>query len=148
MISAGRVRPFPAGRDIALVSATPENMDINEAKAQLVRRAIRLEIGGFRPPENADASWLGQVNLAAPGEEWPRTGREPMDALCQINIDEMPFRPPGLEDIGFISVFIGPATFLLMRPMVLIGACAPTRAASRLYRLRRLTLAVKSKLFH
>ena len=83
-------------------------MDIKEAKKQLVRRAIRFQIGGFRPEENAGASWFGQVNLAAPGEDWPFTNGKPMHALCQINVDELPFRPDGLEDIKLISVFVGP----------------------------------------
>ncbi len=83
-------------------------MDIEETKRRLVRRAIQLEIGGFRPPDDPDASWFGRVNLAAPGEAWPLTDGEPMHALCQINVSDMPFRPPGLEDVGFIAVFIGP----------------------------------------
>jgi len=83
-------------------------MDIKEAKTRLVRSAIQFQIGGFRPEENADASWFGRVNLAAPGEEWPLIDGKPMHALCQINVDELPFRPAGLDDIGFIAVFIGP----------------------------------------
>lgn len=31
-----------------------------------------------------------------------------MHALCQINLTEMPFRPPRLDDLEFIAVFIGP----------------------------------------
>jgi len=83
-------------------------MDIKEAKKQLVRRAIQFQIGGFRPEEDAFASWFGQVNFAAPGEDWPLTNGKPMHALCQINIDDLPFRPDGFEDIKYIAVFIGP----------------------------------------
>ena len=83
-------------------------MDIDEVKKQLVRRAIQFQVGGFRPEENANASWFGRVNLAAPGEDWPLTDGKPMHALCQINIDELPFRPASLDDIGFIAVFVGP----------------------------------------
>ena len=83
-------------------------MDIIEAKKRLVRRAIQYQIGGFRPKENLDASWFGRVNLAAPGEEWPLTDGKPMHALCQINVEELPFRPLGLDDIRFIAVFVGP----------------------------------------
>ena len=72
-------------------------MDIIEAKKRLVRRAIQYQIGGFRPEENSDASWFGRVNLAAPGEEWPLTEGKPMHALCQINVEELPFRPQGPE---------------------------------------------------
>src|SRR5690606_8902003 len=54
------------------------------------------------------ASWFGRVNLCAPRESWPRTNGEPMHALCQINLSEMPFRPPRLEDVELLTVFIGP----------------------------------------
>lgn len=31
-----------------------------------------------------------------------------MHALCQLNLTELPFRPPRLNDLEFITVFIGP----------------------------------------
>ena len=31
-----------------------------------------------------------------------------MHALCQINLTELPFRPPRLDDLEFITVFVGP----------------------------------------
>ena len=85
-----------------------EAMNLDEAKKLLRRRAITLEIGGFRPPDNTDASWFGRVNLARRDEEWPESNGKPMHALCQINLTEMPFRPHRLDDIDFIAVFIGP----------------------------------------
>jgi len=84
-------------------------MDLEAAKAALRRRAIVLEIGGFRPPDDARTSWFGRVNFAAEGEDWPTTNGAPMHALCQINLTEMPFRPPRLDDLEFITVFIGPS---------------------------------------
>ncbi len=83
-------------------------MNLEAAKLALRRRAIVLEIGGFRPPDNADASWFGRVNLAREGEVWPKSGDSPMQSLCQINLTEMPFRPPRLDDIEFITLFVGP----------------------------------------
>jgi uncharacterized protein YwqG len=83
-------------------------MDFAEVKARLVRRAIQFQIGGFRPEANSDASWFGQVKLAARGETWPLSAGKPMHALCQINIEQLPFRPAGLDDIALIGVFIGP----------------------------------------
>ena len=83
-------------------------MDIIEIKERLVRRAIKLQLGGKESDGRADASWFGRVNLAAPGEEWPLTDGKAMHALCQINVEELPFRPPGLDDVGFIAVFVGP----------------------------------------
>jgi hypothetical protein len=31
-----------------------------------------------------------------------------MHALCQVNLTELPFRPPRLDDLKFIAVFVGP----------------------------------------
>ena len=75
---------------------------------QLSRSAIIMEIGGFRPPEDPQTSWFGKVNLAAAGETWPLSGGKPMHALCQINLMELPSRPPHLDDLAMITVFIGP----------------------------------------
>jgi hypothetical protein len=72
------------------------------------RRAIVLEIGGFRPPTDPRTSRFGQVLCTRPGEPWPRSHGEPMLALCQLNLAELPFRPPRLDDIEMITVFIGP----------------------------------------
>ena len=77
-------------------------------RKRLVRRAIVLEVGGFRPPDNPLASWFGRVTTCAPGEAWPEMGGTPMQALCQINLSEMPFRPPRLDDIEMIAILIGP----------------------------------------
>lgn len=84
-------------------------MNFEAAKIALRRRAIALEIGGFRPPDDPFASWFGRVSFAAHGEQWPTTNGEAMHALCQINLTEMPFRPPRLADIELLTIFIGPS---------------------------------------
>ena len=81
---------------------------MDELRRRLARRAIVLEVGGFRPPESPLASWFGRVNMCAPGEAWPEKDGKPMHALCQINLSEMPFRPPRLDDIEMIAIFIDP----------------------------------------
>lgn len=83
-------------------------MNAEDRRERVRRRAIRMQIGGFRPPEAPGASWFGRVDLALPGEAWPTTGGAPMNALCQINLTELPFRPRGLEDVELVAVFIGP----------------------------------------
>lgn len=83
-------------------------MNLEAAKEALRRRAILFEIGGFRPPGDPCASWFGRVGFAAEGEGWPETGGAPMHPLCQLNLIELPFRPPRLDDIDFITVFVGP----------------------------------------
>ncbi|MCA1790726.1 MAG: DUF1963 domain-containing protein [Thioalkalivibrio sp.] len=75
-----------------------------------------MAVGGFRPPESPLASWVGRVNVALPGEAWPTTEGQPMHALCQINLTEMPFRPAGLEDVELVTVFIGPSELPLDTP--------------------------------
>jgi uncharacterized protein YwqG len=81
---------------------------IDDFRNQFSRRAIVMEIGGFRPSDIIAASWFGRVNLGVGGEYWPLQDGQPMMALAQINLTELPFRTPGLEDIDFITVFIGP----------------------------------------
>lgn len=75
-------------------------------RGQLRRRAVRMEIGGFEPPEGPGGSWFGRVNLALPGEEWPTHEGKPMYALAQIDLTQLPFRPPRLDDLEVITVFI------------------------------------------
>lgn len=81
---------------------------IDEFRKAIRRRAIGFEIGGFRPPQNPMSSWFGRVGFSLPGEAWPSTDGQPMHALCQINLTELPFRPPRLDDLEMIAVFIGP----------------------------------------
>lgn len=81
---------------------------VDTSRASIRRRAIEMEIGGFRPTADPRASWFGKVTVALPGEDWPRSDGKPMFALCQINLSELPFRPPRLDDFELITVFIGP----------------------------------------
>jgi len=89
---------------------------MDEIERQLRRTAIGWEIGGFRPPEDPLHSWFGRVNWCAPGEVWPESGGKLMHALCQINLTGLPFRPPRLDDLALITVFIGPDELPLDTP--------------------------------
>jgi uncharacterized protein YwqG len=82
-------------------------MTVNEFREKIKRRAIVMDIGGFRPPDNPMASWFGKVNVCLRGEGWPMQDGKPMHALAQINVDDLPFRPLRLSDIGLITIFIG-----------------------------------------
>lgn len=95
------------------MSTSSQYMDLAD---QLRRRAILLEIGGFRPSEDPLSSWFGRVTSSAPGEAWPTMDGEPMHALCQVNLKDLPFRPPRLEDIEFMTVFIGPGDLPIDAP--------------------------------
>lgn len=77
-------------------------------KEKIKKKAIRMQIGGFRPSEDKHASWFGKVNLCSKGEGWPESNGKPMHALCQLNLTKLPYRPKGLDDIQFLTVFIGP----------------------------------------
>lgn len=81
---------------------------IDEFRNQFDRKAIVMEIGGFRPSDHPLASWFGRVNMGALEETWPLQDERPMLALAQINLTELPFPIPGIDDIDFITVFIGP----------------------------------------
>jgi hypothetical protein len=83
-------------------------MNRSEAKLALRRRAIVLDIGGFRSTDDPHESWFGRVSLAARDEVWPTTNGKPMLALGQVNLTLLPFRPPRLDDIAFIAIFVGP----------------------------------------
>lgn len=89
---------------------------LRKLRDKFARRAVVLEIGGFRPPTDPAVSWFGRVNLALPGETWPRSDNKPMHALCQINLAQLPFRPPRLDDIDFLTLFIGPKELPLDEP--------------------------------
>lgn len=82
-------------------------IQIDAWKKKLRRQAIGFEIGGFKPSADPFESWFGRVNVCAPGETWPDHDGEPMLALCQVNLTALPFRPPRLDDVDFITVFIG-----------------------------------------
>jgi len=75
-----------------------------------------MDVGGFRPPEDPAVSWFGKVNLCLAGEQWPDSDGQPMHALCQINLTELPFRPPHLDDVAMIAIFIGPSKLPVDQP--------------------------------
>jgi hypothetical protein len=88
-------------------------MDI---RAAIQKKAIILEVGGFRPPDDPLACWFGRVAVARRDEEWPKTNGLPMHALCQLNLADLPFRPPRLADLAMITVFVGPNDLPLDTP--------------------------------
>ena len=75
------------------------------------RRYERLaslgQVGGFRPPSTPRTSWMGQVLLGLPGEQWPSFEGRPMWGVCQIRVDELPAAPPrALDGVELVTVFI------------------------------------------
>lgn len=76
-------------------------------KTKLRRKATTMQIGGVKPTGGLEKSWFGRVNLALPYEEWPNNNdKQPMHALCQINVTHLPYKPDLLKDIELITLFI------------------------------------------
>jgi hypothetical protein len=99
-----RGRRTEAQRPAGPVRIDPATLEA--VRARLRRRAIRMEIGGFRPPDGSGGSWFGRVNLALPGEGWPTSDGQPLHALAQIDLTQLPYRPPRLDDVAMVTVFI------------------------------------------
>lgn len=83
-------------------------LSLRKLRKGFARRAVVLDLAGRRSQSDAAASWFGRVQLALPGEGWPESKDGPMHALCQINLTELPFRPPALKGLELVTVFIGP----------------------------------------
>lgn len=54
---------------------------------------------------DSHGSWLGHVEVAAPGEGWPEFEGQPLAPLIQLRLDQMPFVPEELRDLQMITVF-------------------------------------------
>lgn len=83
-------------------------MALEGFRRKISRPAIRMELGGARPPQDPFFSWFGRVAVGLPDEAWPMMEDKPMHALCQLNLTDLPYRPPQLTDIDLLTVFIGP----------------------------------------
>ncbi|MTI54821.1 hypothetical protein [Geosporobacter ferrireducens] len=59
-------------------------------KDKVKRKATVIQIGRFKPDNDLSSSWFGKVMLCLPGEEWPTCKEKPMNALCQINLTQLP----------------------------------------------------------
>lgn len=92
-----------------------ENL-IKEFRTKISRKAIVLDIGGFRPSEDPLSSYFGKVSFCKAGEDWPISNVSPMIGLAQINITEFPHKPYGLEDIAFLTIFIDANELLFDEP--------------------------------
>jgi len=82
--------------------------DLETLKNQLVRKASKAIVGGFRPPDDPLASWFGKVRVARQEEDWPLSNGRLMMPLCQLNLEEAPYKPEALQDVALITVFIDP----------------------------------------
>ena len=76
--------------------------------AAIGRPASVARIARGRPEPVAVESTLSGVHLALAGEDWPLDDDgEPMAGLAQLNLIDAPFRPPELDGIAFVTIFVG-----------------------------------------
>lgn len=82
---------------------------VDSVRTALARECTEFEVGGFRPRDSDDESWIGRVFLRAQDEPDAPTDAhgEPMYALAQIYLPALPFVPRQLEGVRYLCVFIG-----------------------------------------
>ena len=90
------------------MSDTPHQSTLEDLRVKLKRRAIVFDVDDSRPAADPLESRFGRVSVGLPGEIWPEWQGKQLQALCQINLRVLPFRPPRLGDVAFLAVFIDP----------------------------------------
>lgn len=74
----------------------------------LCRRPSIAAIGGFRP-EPGLRSWFGGHFWLPPDFVWPEADGEPMLAVLQVVVAEVPVIPAGFADVAVLHVFMANA---------------------------------------
>ena len=89
-------------------------MRVASSLEQLIRSHARpasvAQVGGFRPPDDPLWSWFGHVRVGLPGEKWPVGMELPMLPLCQLNLSQAPHRPPALDDVELLAIWLDQQT--------------------------------------
>lgn len=88
---------------------TPEEWQLAKDNLEKSRRDASFgELGGFRPDkDNRVTSWWGGNFLGTQDEEVPIclvSGRK-MHPVLQIRVDELPYKPSGLDDIALLTLW-------------------------------------------
>jgi uncharacterized protein YwqG len=82
-------------------------MDLPTLLTEVSRPCTVFDVGGFRPTNEVQESWLGKVSLYKPDEEVPVDKHgNPMMQLAQFHVPSLPFIPKLLDDIAVLTVFI------------------------------------------
>ena len=89
---------------------------MNSFKDQIKKSAYKFTVGGFRPADSPYASWFGKILLGMPGENWPLNEGKPMTPICQVNLEALDHPIRGLEDIAFLTLFVGPDNLPIDEP--------------------------------
>lgn len=79
-----------------------EQSDALETLASLEKRLVRPALLF----EKGDGdSWFGRVDKCAPGEDWPRFQKAPLQPLLQLDLRQCPRRPEALQDVAWLILF-------------------------------------------
>jgi len=73
-----------------------------------LRKASVATVGGFRPPDNPCSSWFGKITMGTDDEDLPLYNGKSLLPLLQVRLDQLPYIPPILSEIAFLTVFIDP----------------------------------------
>src|SRR5690606_27893223 len=80
-------------------------------KRKIEKSATTFEVGGFRPANTIEESWIGRVFVYGEGEEIPKDdeGRL-MVPLIQFYLPDLPFVPEQLQGRKLLTVFMAQET--------------------------------------
>lgn len=80
---------------------------IEQIKKLLVKQAVELTTGGFKPTNSMTESWVGRVYLYKADEEIPLDNHgDLMIPVFQLCLDDLPLIPDVLKDTRALTVFI------------------------------------------
>ncbi len=84
-------------------------MNLATLLEQIRRPCTTFEVGGFRPTNALEESWLGRVSHFLPDEELPvdKHGNQMM-ALGQFYLPALPYVPTSLSKVSVLTVFVSP----------------------------------------
>ncbi len=82
---------------------------IEKLRTILKRKATIFHIGGRRPLDSLEQSWIGRVTVALPAEEQPIDVQgNAMAPIMQLYLPAMPFVPQAMRDVKLLTVFLSP----------------------------------------
>jgi hypothetical protein len=82
-------------------------MNIDEIKSHLAKPATHFSVGGFRPTNEIDESWIAKVSLFKDSEELPLDSEgKTMIPLAQFFIPSFSYIPAPVKETKVITVFM------------------------------------------
>ena len=88
------------------ITQNPITISLTEKLNTIKRSTAVAQIGEFRADNSSDKSRFSGNVLMQPDEKWPSSNGQPMQALLQINLSELPIIPDKLSPYKLITVFI------------------------------------------